>query len=158
MFALRRLLVWLAACVLCALPNGARADDKDRATLLEENDSLYFNSDKHYTQGLRISDLRPDLAPDSVWQRPFAWLGNLAPIFLPNGGPSAPNRRYALFLGQSLFTPKNLRQKPPDPRDRPYAGWAYLGASLLQADDRILDFDAHLVCGALQLQLALAQG
>jgi lipid A 3-O-deacylase len=131
-FALRRLLVWLAVCVLCALPNGARADDKDRATLLEENDSLYFNSDKHYTQGLRISDLRPDLAPDSVWQRPFAWLGNLAPIFSPNGGPSAPKRRYALFLGQSLFTPKNLRQKPPDPRDRPYAGWAYLGASLLQ--------------------------
>ncbi len=132
MFALRRLLLWLAACALCALPNAARADDQDRTTLLEENDSLYFNSDKHYTQGLRISDLRPDLAPDSAWQRPFAWLGNLAPIFSPNGAPSAPQRRYALFLGQSLFTPKNLRLKPPDPRDRPYAGWAYLGASLLQ--------------------------
>src|SRR5260221_560997 len=33
---------------------------------------------------------------------------------------------------RSLFPPKNLRLKPPDPRDRPYAGWAYLGASLLQ--------------------------
>src|SRR5258708_36692534 len=82
-------------------------------------------------QGLRISDLRPNLAPDSAWPRPFAWLGNLAPIFSPNGAPSAPQRRYALFLGQTLFTPKNLRLKPPDPRDRPYAGWAYLRASLL---------------------------
>jgi lipid A 3-O-deacylase len=57
-----------------------------------------------------------------VWQRPFAWLGNLAPIFSPEGAPSAPKRRYAFFLGQSLFTPKNLRLKPPDPRDQPYAG------------------------------------
>jgi lipid A 3-O-deacylase len=68
----RRLNLRLAACALCMLPHAARADDKDRITLLEENDSLYFNSDKHYTQGLRISDLRPDLAPDSLWQRPFA--------------------------------------------------------------------------------------
>jgi lipid A 3-O-deacylase len=52
--------------------------------------------------------------------------------FSPNGAPSAPKRRYALFMGQSLFMPKNVQQQRPDPRDRPYAGWAYLGASLQQ--------------------------
>ncbi|HEX7968454.1 MAG TPA: lipid A-modifier LpxR family protein, partial [Stellaceae bacterium] len=120
---------------MSALPSQARADDRDRVTILEENDSLYFNSDKHYTQGLRISDLRPDLAPDSRWNAPFDVLGSVAPIFSPDGSHSERKRRYALFFGQSIFTPRNLRLSPPDPRDRPYAGWAYLGTSLLQETD-----------------------
>lgn len=33
----------------------ARADPRERFTVLEENDSLYFNSDRRYTQGLRLS-------------------------------------------------------------------------------------------------------
>jgi lipid A 3-O-deacylase len=122
--------------LLSALTSPARADDKDRVAILEENDSLYFNSDKHYTQGLRVSDLRPDLAPGSGWNHPFDFLDRAAPIFSPDGSQTERKRRYALFFGQSLFTPKNLRLKPPDPRDRPYAGWAYLGASLLQETDR----------------------
>jgi hypothetical protein len=31
--------------------------EPSRFTILEENDSLFFNSDKHYTQGFRLSDL-----------------------------------------------------------------------------------------------------
>ena len=45
-------------------------------------------------------------------------------------------RRYELVVGQSLFTPKNLRLAAPDPADRPYAGWLYAGAGLLQETDR----------------------
>lgn len=102
-----------------------------RVSVLEENDSLYFNSDKHYTQGIRFSDLFPTLAPGSGWNAPFDWFGGWAPVFQPNG--AAPTERaYAVLLGQSLFTPKNLSQKPPDRHDRPYGGWLYGGASLLQ--------------------------
>jgi lipid A 3-O-deacylase len=143
---LARLLVLLPAVWwLVSEPGGpARADDKNRVTLLEENDSLYFYSDKHFTQGLRLSLLRPDVAPESGWNAPFDGLGDLAPIF-PQSDP-ARKRRYALFFAQSIFTPKDIQQNPPDPHDRPYAAWAYLGTSLLQetGGDMLENFEIDL--------------
>src|SRR6185312_6700213 len=98
-----------------------------RVSILEENDSLYFNTDKHYTQGLRIANLFGGTpAPDSWWDNIYDFVG-VGPIFEKGG-----TRRTSVFVGQSIFTPKNLTIKPPDPKDRPYAGWAYIGASLLQ--------------------------
>jgi hypothetical protein len=109
---------------LCVAP--ARAADGWRMTLLEENDSLYFNSDKHYTQGLRLSMLSPLI--EQPWANaPFDFIGNIPTVFQPGG-----DRRVAFFAGQSIFTPKNLDIKPPDPTDRPYAGWLYGGISFLQ--------------------------
>jgi lipid A 3-O-deacylase len=123
-----------ALALLGSTVAGAHAEDADRITVLEENDSLYFNSDKHYTQGLRVSNLGPAVTSDSGWNGPFDFLGSIFPIFAREA-PHETSRRYALFVGQSIFTPKNLRLKPPDPTDRPYAGWFYTGASLLQETD-----------------------
>ena len=40
----------LLLCILLATtPSRARSEEADRFTILEENDSLFFNSDKHYT-------------------------------------------------------------------------------------------------------------
>lgn len=142
-------LVILAASLapLLGMTATARADDSHRITILEENDSIYFNSDKHYTQGIRASDLGPALAPKDGWNRPFDWVGNVAPIF--QGGGVDTQRRYAVFLGQSIFTPKNLTLRPPDPTDRPYGGWLYVGTSLLQETHRNmlenLELDAGVV-------------
>ena len=62
---------------------------------------------------------------------------------------SGRDRRVAVFIGQSIFTPKNLSLRPPDPYDRPYAGWLYIGVSLLQETDlRMLEnlgLDAGIV-------------
>ncbi|MGH7087499.1 MAG: lipid A deacylase LpxR family protein [Stellaceae bacterium] len=115
-----------------AIIGRAAADPYARMTLLEENDSLYFHTDKHYTQGARIAYLAPSLAANSAWQHSFDAVAALAPVFAPK---EAADRRYALFFGQSIFTPENVFKKPPDPRDRPYAGWLYAGVSLLQRDD-----------------------
>ncbi|HXP97493.1 MAG TPA: lipid A deacylase LpxR family protein [Telmatospirillum sp.] len=138
----RRLALSLASCcALSMLQNVARADDGNRFSVLEENDSPYFHTDKHYTQGLRLSDLTPDIGPQSLWNGPFDLVGAIAPVFSDTtashdgAGPSHA-RRYAIFLGQSIFTPKDLTLKPPDPRDRPYAGWLYVGTSLLQETNR----------------------
>ncbi len=91
---LTRLLALLpTAWWVVSAPGQARADDKDRVIILEENDSLYFNSDKHHTQGARISDLRPDLAPDSRWNAPFDVLGRFAPIFSRDGSHKERKRR-----------------------------------------------------------------
>jgi lipid A 3-O-deacylase len=130
--AARRLTLLLAACV-AAGPAPAHADTRSRITLLEENDSLYFNSDKHYTQGIRFSDLGPDVAPESGWNAPFDLFGGLGVLF-----PAAAerSRRYSLAVGQSVFTPKETGLVPPDRRDRPYAGWLYGSVALLQETDR----------------------
>ncbi len=135
-----------------AMENRAWGDDRDRITILEENDGLFFNSDKHYTQGFRISDLHPVTAP-GFWNGAFDFIGSVAPIFAPGG-----IHQESLLLGQSIFTPKNTQIRPPDPRDRPYAGWLYLGASLLQETDgrmlENLELDVGLVGpGALGKQV-----
>ncbi len=136
-------LLLLTTCCILSMPL-VRAEDIGRFTILEENDSLFFNSDKHYTQGLRLSDLGASLKPESGWNGLFDFIGRNTPLF-----QSSPDRRIALFLGQSIFTPKNVSIRPPDPHDRPYAGWLYIGASLLQDTDRQmlenLEFDAGIV-------------
>jgi len=106
----------------------ARADDYGRFDLLEENDSLYFHTDKHYTQGVRFSYLAPSVSSGDFWDRPFDWLAAGTPIFASDSA----DRRYAILGGQSIFTPENLTQAPPSPRDRPYGGWLYGGVSLMQ--------------------------
>lgn len=119
-----------------AAPNPSPHDDNWRTTILEENDSLYFNSDKHYTQGLRLSFLSPVLEPNGWTDDVFQFVGKIPTVFA-NGAQS--QRRVSWFFGQSIFTPKNLAIKPPDPRDRPYAGWLYIGPSLLQESDNQLE-------------------
>ncbi len=115
-------------------PSADLADQPPRVTILEENDSLYFNSDKHYTQGLRISNLFGGTpAPGSWWDGTYNFIGLAGPIF-EQGGDTI--RRTSVLAGQSIFTPKNLSMKPPDPKDRPYAGWAYGGISLMQETNK----------------------
>ena len=124
----RVVMTFLSCSLLMSMHSRAWSDETGRITILEENDSLYFNSDKHYTQGFRISDFRGEtLSPDGLWDDAFRIVRSVAPVFEPDG-----TRRVAIFLGQSIFTPKNLAIRPPDPHDRPYAGWLYAGASLLQ--------------------------
>ncbi|HXQ53116.1 MAG TPA: lipid A deacylase LpxR family protein [Stellaceae bacterium] len=129
-----------------AAGSAARADEYARVNLLEENDSLYFKTDKHYTQGIRFSYLTPTLAADGMWAGLFHALPADTPFF--NAGDSS-DRRAAVLFGQSVFTPDNLRARPPSPHDRPYAGWLYGGASLLQRSgaDMLenLEFDIGVV-------------
>jgi hypothetical protein len=114
----------------------ALAGDAWRTTLLEENDSLYFHTDKHYTQGLRLSFLSPILRDESWADELFDFAKHIPTVFAED---EPHTRRDALFVGQSIFTPENLDIKPPDPRDRPYGGWLYGGASMLQETGRQLE-------------------
>lgn len=118
----------LALCLALGIALPAAADDLSRFSILEENDSLWFKSDQHYTQGGRLAEMGPDLQPDSAWNAPFV-------LFDLLGAASQENRRYSVEIGQNIFTPTNRYLAPPDPRDRPYAGWAYAGVNLLQEDD-----------------------
>jgi lipid A 3-O-deacylase len=131
-------LLLLAASLVPAAADERTADERQRFTVIEENDSLPFNGDKHYTQGLRLSYLAPPVGPESFWSGPFEAASTVLPWM--DGAAASRTRRYAIIAGQSLFTPKDKALRPPDPADRPYAGWLYGGVSLLQETDRrILD-------------------
>jgi lipid A 3-O-deacylase len=112
----------------------ARADDNSRFTIIEENDSVLWDSDKYYTQGLEFMYLGPDVAADSAWIAPFDALADLGPFDATGAGEVS--RRYEVILGQSIFTPKDTAHEDPDPSDRPYAGWFYGGVGLIQDTDR----------------------
>ncbi len=148
----------IIAVVAAALHAGsafrAWADDPWRTTLLEENDSLYFNTDKHYTQGLRLSLLSPALQEQGWADALFDAASTIPTVFVED---KSRTRRDALFLGQSIFTPENLDIKPPNARDRPYGGWLYAGTSMLQETGNQLEnfeLDAGVVGpGALGRQV-----
>lgn len=146
--AARFLSLWIALGFLALAPAAASAGD-ERVTLLEENDSLYFNSDKHYTQGVRFSYLAPALAPLAGGNAPFDFFNGIAPVFARGGAGTEISRRYAVFAGQSFFTPGDIRLDPPDPRDRPYAGWLYAGVSLLQESARHMLENLELQIGVV---------
>ncbi len=103
-----------------------------RITVMEENDKLVSHDDRHYTQGVRFSYLSGSVTPNGGWDRPYAWLSDLFPIFQ---GPSR-KRTYEGTVGQSIFTPTNTERVFPSKKDRPYAAWLYTGASLLQETDQ----------------------
>jgi len=128
----RFLAIATAATALCG--GAAKADDNSRFTMIEENDSVLWDSDKYYTQGLEFTYLGPDVAADSAWIGPFDALADLGPFDATGAGEVS--RRYEVMLGQSIFTPKDTARQDPDPNDRPYAGWFYGGVGLIQDTDR----------------------
>jgi hypothetical protein len=101
--------------------------ESGRFTLIEENDALMPNpTDRWYTQGLELNYLSAPIAGTGV-------AAFLPSSYLDPG--SFRTQRFELVFGQSLFTPQNLTLNPPDPNDRPYAGWMYGGAGLYQETD-----------------------
>ena len=134
----RRLLAAaLAATVLTSGATIAKEEDRDWTfTLIEENDSL-VHGDKHYTQGLYASLIAAQRAGEDRWFDRLRSVANV--VMLPAEG----GRLYfGGFVGQSIFTPENKTLLPPDPADRPYAGWLYGGVSLYRETDRTLDHAA----------------
>lgn len=125
-----------ASLAIVALQGAAAAEEKRRDwtfTLIEENDS-FVDGDKHYTQGLMASVSAEHRAGDPWYAR---WLGVADAIFLP--GTSGGTLYFGGFLGQSIFTPEDRLLVPPDPTDRPYAGWLYGGVSLYRDTGDALD-------------------
>jgi len=116
--------------VLLVLPAHA---EKGTLSLIEENDSVFDQSDKHYTHGLQLSYVGDQQA---MTQAPIgAWVADH--LMLPGGTDTT--LREGWFFGQSMFTPEDLLRPEPDPRDRPYAGWLFGGLRLYRDSGTVLD-------------------
>lgn len=128
-----RSISWLRPIALLAVAllssQGADGSDGtllwDRRSVLtfnEEND-LFVNSDRHYTQGINLAYLHEDghlplgMASINEW--------------IPSWGYQRQSARSGYSIGQSMFTPANLSSTQPIPGDRPYAGWLH-GSWILQ--------------------------
>ena len=87
-------------------------------SVLEEND-LVVRTDRHYTQGIKLSFLQADGAVPRV----AAQMLNQVPArgYEPNA------LKFGYQIGQSMYTPANIRTSAPLPLDRPYGGWLYTG-------------------------------
>ena len=121
------------AGVVCgaAIALGASACASGTAyTICTEND--YFglgDRDRYYTNGLRVSGLhRAEATPDLVRD-----LAESLPALAPQA-----TTQVGWVAGQDVYTPSDTQPDPPDPADRPYAGWLCAGvlvSKAVQAED-----------------------
>jgi len=107
----------VSSLVVSAIRSLADNGWEDRIlSLTWENDATY-GTDRHYTQGARISYYSSDDALPK-------WLRRLSDG-LPAIGLEVQARKFGLALGQEIYTPEDLQIASAITSDRPYAGWLY---------------------------------
>ncbi len=101
-------------------PDGAPWDLRgSEIQLFIENDSP-GGTDQYYTNGLKIGGGVPADKISELFTRP--------PSALLDAFTDGASNHFGLFIGQNLYTPRNISIAAPQPHDRPWAAWAYLGA------------------------------
>jgi len=90
-------------------------------SFIEEND-LAVDTDRHYTQGIKLAYLEAD------GDLP-RWASELSSK-IPALGFTPRAEKFGYELGQSIYTPANISATQLLPKDRPYAGWLYTGLIL----------------------------
>ena len=97
--------------------------ENDGATLKPNGDT-----DRYYTNGAGFTlSLRNQFAVNAT-------------DWIPFGDDFQDKRRAVGFTaGQLMFTPENISIDPPDPTDRPYAGYLYAGFFFQRANNFTLD-------------------
>jgi lipid A 3-O-deacylase len=130
-------------------------------SVYDENDlwSPRGHSDSYYTHGTRLSLMFPVAAPDGdepppPVRRAGAALVRRAAQRLPlyDAGETT---QYGLVLGQDIYTPADISRRRLDPDDRPYAGWAYVGVLVANAERRAGEEPAGDHVQTLELDLGV---
>ena len=118
--------------VVTSTPQAPRLQEEDPGAFIGfslEND-VFANTDRGYTNGFRFA-----FTSSETWTPD--WLATAARTFplFPDDAPI----RSTLSFGQSLYTPKDISLRDPDPNDRPYAAWLYGSAAVLARSENRLD-------------------
>ena len=122
------LLITLFGALASSAGAQLRPPEGSEFQLFVENDML-ARSDRYYTNGIKFGGG----APFDILQLPATeLLRQLAP-------ESSSTIHLGLFLGQNLYTPRSIKVKEPQPFDRPWAAWLYLGGVAQRARDNRLD-------------------
>ncbi len=100
--------------------------DKGVFSIQFEND-LFDGSDRWNTSNQQIGYA---FRPEDTWQDTILPYWMTAPgRWIPWMTHDATQKIVAIQFGQQFFTPVSKTQIPPDPSDRPYAGWLYANLS-----------------------------
>ena len=98
-----------------------------------ENDS-FGSTDQYYTNGIKFGCGIP---ADRVSK-----LFTLPPNALLRTITDGAENHFGLFLGQNLYTPRDITIAAPQPNDRPWAAWLYVGAVAQSVKEEKLDSGA----------------
>lgn len=122
----------VALVILGVSPAAAQQGDPEGVvTLVIENDTFAGgNSDRHYTNGIRLGWLTPDNGgPSILWE-----LGRYLPLI-----DLQARRRMGFTIGHNLYTPENKARTDRILSDRPYGAFLYGGLAYQSQSDRRLD-------------------
>lgn len=119
----------IAVLALGAAQTGAAADG-DTYSVQWENDRI-ANTDRHYTNGFRLSWVSDEKSSDPEWVREL--LDRVYPFAALKSG------RVGAAFGQSIYTPEDTAATALVRNDRPYAGWLYGGISVHAETSKTLD-------------------
>jgi hypothetical protein len=108
------------ACLLAANASSLAEDGLagPSVTLVEEND-MVVHTDRHYTQGLKLTYEAPEQPEDSE-----SWVARTG-RWLPQTGFEPETVRWGVSLGQNIYTPSDISATTLLEDDRPYAGFLY---------------------------------
>lgn len=116
---MHRFMMAAAIALLPVLGHGAppapARDDGFYTSLTFENDT-FADTDRGYTNGVYASFLWPE----GVMPQLARQAGETLPLFDENGV-----KRFSFAIGQSMFTPDDIKLRNPPQGQRPYAGWLY---------------------------------
>jgi hypothetical protein len=108
-----------------------------------ENDT-FFDTDREYTNGIRLSLTYANLPPDySSIQNFMDKIGKFTGLTHKNSKTA-----YSLTLGQNIYTPENTKASEIVKDERPYSGLTYLGASIISATEtkmKTLELSAGMI-------------
>jgi len=107
-----------------------------------END-MFANTDRAYTNGIKLAWVSPDLEDFLNDEALYPWLrdaNKLLGFIHGNPSPDAGLQRNLVFsIGQNIFTPEDREPTGLIEDDRPYAGWLYTSFAWQTKDDLRLD-------------------
>ena len=131
----------LFALVLLAAASPVVAGDAEENpstfTVFFEND-LFADTDRRYTNGVKLAWVSPDLSEYRDSKRLPAWTHAVIDL-LPFIHEEGVQRNVALSLGQSIYTPTDTDTRALVVDDRPYAGWLYGSAAFHNRTESWLD-------------------
>lgn len=98
-----------------------KSDHQSFLTLSVENDMFGGGSDRHYTNGVRLTYFDLGAKPPDF----FDLIDRMIPTFSINETTSI---HYS--IGQNLYTPRDIERADQPPQDRPWAAFLYVSAGL----------------------------
>ena len=118
----------ICCALACLLSSNSRSQAADgllgpSVTLMEENDTV-VRTDRHYTQGLKITCLASEKPETNE-----GWVARTG-RWLPQTGFEPETVRWGISLGQNIYTPSDISVATLMENDRPYAGFLYTSFSV----------------------------